>query len=223
MFLTLRGPIVCNDEFIKRQTIMRIWIMAIAALAVSACTTIPEQIQGTYADISPARVDPAVFGSVVRWGGSIIEAKNEEDSTCFEVLSRDLDKYLRPKLEDRTSGRFIACKTGFYEPAVFAPGREVTLTGSIRNIEVRQVDDFNYRYPVVDVNELILWELRQDILVIDQPYYDPFYYPYYGRGFYGGYHPYYPYYGYGYPMHGGRSYGRVRKTLPDPADVQPQN
>jgi outer membrane lipoprotein len=202
---------------------MRIWIIAITLLAVSACTTIPEQIQGTYADISPARVDPATFGNTVRWGGSIIEARNEENSTCFEVLSRDLDKYLRPKLEDQTAGRFIACKTGFYDPAVFAPGREVTLTGSIRNIEVRQVDEFNYRYPVVDVDQLVLWEVRQDVVVMDHPYYDPFYYPYYGYGPYWGSYPYYPYSRHHYPMHGGRSYGYVRKTLPDPAEVKPQN
>ena len=47
---------------------MRIWIVTIAILAVSACTTVPEQIQGTYPDISPARIEPAVFGSTVRWG-----------------------------------------------------------------------------------------------------------------------------------------------------------
>jgi len=205
----------CRDEFNRGQVIMRFCIASLAVLAVliSGCTTVPEQIQGDYADISPARVEPALFGSQVRWGGTIIDAVNEEDSTCFEVLSRELDKYLRPRLEDRTAGRFIACKAGFYDPEVYARGREVTLTGRIRSIEVRQVDEFDYRYPVIDVDQLILWEVRQEVLVIDQPY-DPFFYPYYW-----GYYPYYPYY---YPMHG-RSYGRTRLLLPDPAIVQPEN
>lgn len=191
----------------------------IAVLSVTACTTIPEQIQGTYAEISPARVEPAVFGSAVRWGGSIIDARNDETSTCFEVLSRNLDKYLRPRLEDQTAGRFIACKEGFYDPEVFARGREVTVTGHIRNIEVQQVDEFSYRYPVIDVDNLVLWEVRQEVMVIDHPY-DPFYYPYYWGGPpYGGYYPYYRGY---YPMHGpSRSYGRVRTLRPDPAVVQP--
>lgn len=190
----------------------------IAVLAVSACTTVPEQIQGSYADISPARVEPAVFGSPVRWGGTIIDSKNQESSTCFEVLSRSLDKYLRPKLEDQTAGRFIACKQGFYDPEVFARGREVTLTGHIRNIEVKQVDEFNYRYPVVDVDDLVLWEVREEVLVIDHPY-DPYYYPYYWGHPYWGYYPYHRGY---YPMQGpSRSYGRTRTLLPDPALVQP--
>ena len=199
---------------------MRIWIVMMTVLAVSACTTIPEQIQGTYSEVSPARVDPAVFGSAVRWGGTIIAAENEENSTCFEVLSRDLDKYLRPRLEDQTAGRFIACKPGFYDPEVYKHGREVTVTGHIRNIEVRQVDEFNYRYPVVDVDNLVLWEVREEVVVIDNPY-DPFYYPYWG-GPYWGYYPYYYRGSYPYPMHGpSRSYARTRTLLPDPAVVQP--
>jgi outer membrane lipoprotein len=196
---------------------MRILIFAIATLAVSACTTIPEQIQGTYPDISPARVEPATFGSTVRWGGTIIDAKNDVNSTCFEVLSRDLDKYLRPKVEDRTSGRFIACKAGFFDPEVFARGREVTVTGHIRNIEVRSIDEFSYRYPVIDVDNLILWEVREEVLVIDQPF-DPFYSPYYWGGPWGGYYPYY----YHRPMNS-RSYVRSRQLLPDPADVRPED
>ena len=32
---------------------------------------------------------------------------------------------------DDTNGRFIACRTGFYDPAVFQVNREVTFTGRI--------------------------------------------------------------------------------------------
>jgi outer membrane lipoprotein len=191
-------------------------LIATAALLawLSACTTIPEQIQGVYPDISPARVEPAVFGNTVRWGGVIIDANAGSDDTCFEVLSRDLDKYLRPRIEDRTAGRFIACKGGFHDPEVFTRGREVTLTGRIRDIEVRKVDDFDYRYPVLDVDQLVLWELREEVLVIDH-HYDPFWYPYYwGSPWYG---HYYPYYRRGHPMHH-RTYARSRTLLPDPAD-----
>jgi len=199
----------------------RIAQLAAVTLLFSACTTIPEQLQGSYAEISPARVEPSVYGSSVLWGGVIIDAKNKENDTCFEILSREMDKYRRPLVEDRTSGRFIACKPGFYDPEVFAKGREVTITGTIRNIEARQIDEFSYRYPVLDIDELVLWEVRQDVLVYNN--YDPFYYPYYwGYGFGYGY-PYhrYPYYG-GFPRH---SYGgtvRIRQTLPDPAVTSPR-
>jgi outer membrane lipoprotein len=193
---------------------------ALAALALTGCATIPEQIQGSYSDISPARVEPTAFGASVRWGGVIIDAVNEADSTCFEILSRDLDKYLRPLQEDRTAGRFIACKPGFHDPEVFAAGREVTLTGNIRGIDEREIDQFKYRYPVVDVTELVLWQPRQEVVVIDHMY-DPFWYgyPYYrGYPYWGGY---YPYYRFGHPMHS-RSYARTRTLLPNPAEMQPR-
>ena len=193
---------------------MRSWLMMIAVFTVSACTTVPEQIQGTYAEISPARVDPSTFGSSVRWGGSIIDARVEEKSTCFEVLSRHLDKYLRPELTDQTGGRFIACKPGFYDPEVFARGREITLTGRIRNVVVREIDNFSYSYPVVDVDQLVLWEVREEVVVIDYPH-DPFYYPYYWGGPYWAPYPYHH-----VPMHG-RGYARTRTLLPDPAEVSP--
>ena len=200
----------------------RIAQLAAVTLLFSACTTIPEQLQGSYAEISPARVEPSVYGSSVLWGGVIIDAKNKEKNTCFEILSREMDKYMRPRVEDRTSGRFIACKPGFYDPEVFAKGREVTITGTIRNIEARQIDEFSYRYPVLDIDELVLWEIRQEVLVYNN--YDPFYYPYYwGYGFGYGY-PYhrYPYYG-GFPRHSYGGTARIRQTLPDPAVTSPRH
>jgi outer membrane lipoprotein len=197
--------------------------MTIFILVISACTSIPEQIQGSYPEISPARVEPGVYGSSVRWGGIIIDSRNTENLTCFEVLSRDLDKYLRPKVEDRTNGRYIACKPGFHDPQVFSNGREITVTGNIRTIETRQVDEFDYRYPVLDVDELVLWEKRENVVVYNN-FHDPFFYGPYGSR-YRGFYPYYGYgygygYGYPYPMHS-RGTARVRQTLPDAAELEP--
>ena len=193
---------------------MRSWLLTIVLVPLAACTTVPDNLQGTYRAVSPAGVEPAVFGDTVRWGGVIIDSINAVDKTCFEVLSRDLDKYLRPKQEDRTAGRFIACKAGFYDPEVFAPGREVTLIGRIQDVEVKNIDEFEYRYPGVEAEELVLWEVREEVLVVDN-YHSSFGYPYYWHGPYWGY---YPHYRPGWPMHH-RSYIRTRQLLPDPADI----
>jgi len=172
---------------------MRLLALLTLILVLSACTTIPEQIQGTYAEISPARVEPSVFGSDVRWGGVIVGSTARDNQSCLEILSHDLDKYLRPKIEDSTAGRFIACQADFLDPMVFTAGREVTITGKIQKIEVRKVEDFDYRYPVVMVNDLVLWQKRQVVMRyrgFSDPFYDPFYGPWYGygrRGYWGGY------------------------------------
>ena len=143
---------------------MRFLTITIVILALSACTSIPEPIQGSYPEITPARVEPGVFGSSARWGGVILDSKNKDNGTCFEVLSRELDKYLRPELQDATLGRFIACAQGFHDPIIFTKGREITVTGQIQNIEVRKVDDFDYRYPVLKVDDLVLWEKRRVVM-----------------------------------------------------------
>jgi len=201
---------------------MRITTLTIIVLLVSACTTVPEQIQGTYPEVSPARVDPGVFGSSVRWGGVILDAKNQGEQTCFEILSRDLGKYLRPEVEDQTAGRFIACKKGFHDPAIFSKGREVTVTGKIRNIEVRKLDDFDYRYPVLDVDQLVLWEKRRNVVVY-RGFHDPYYwhYPYGGWGWGWGRGWGYPYHR-PLPMHSS-GYAETRTLLPNPSIVESQS
>ena len=189
---------------------MRLLILTTAVLALSACTTVPEQIQGEFDAVSPDRAEPGVIGAQVRWGGVILGSKYVDDQTCFEVLSRELDKYLRPTQEDYSNGRFIACKPGFQDPLVFAKGREITATGAIRNITVRKVQDFNYRYPVMDVDTLVLWEKRRMVTVY-RNYGGPWMYRY----------PWgYPHWG--YRGWGGPSWGRAeqRSLLPDPSIVE---
>jgi outer membrane lipoprotein len=197
---------------------MRILTLTIVMLVISACTTVPEQIQGTYPEIAPARVDPGAFGSSVRWGGVILGTTNKENKTCFEILSRDLDKYLRPELEDQTAGRYIACKQGFYDPLVFSKGREVTMTGQIRNIEVKRLEEFDYSYPLLDVQNLVLWEKRRKVVVY-RGFHDPWMWPSpYGRWGWGwGWgHPYYR----PFPMHSS-GFAETRTLLPDPSIVEP--
>ena len=167
-------------------------LTAITVAAVAACTSIPTQLQGEYTEVSPARVQPDVLGSKVRWGGVLVDTRNEKDRTCFEVLSRDLDRSMRPQAEDSTAGRFIACTNGFHDPEIYAKGREVTITGQIQDVEMRKIEEFDYRYPVLEITDLVLWEQRKDVIVYDG-FYDPFYYPYFWSHPYWGYYPYYRY------------------------------
>jgi len=191
-----------------KSTVLNILGAAGAAL-IAACVSVPTQLQGEYADITPARVQPDLIGSKVRWGGVIVETRNEKDRTCFEVLSRSLDKAMRPRLEDTTAGRFIACTNGFHDPEVYAKGREVTVTGQVKRLEVHKIEQFDYRYPVLEIDNLVLWEERQDVIIYDR-FYDPFYGPYFWGSPYWGWYPY-PYYRHPGPYIGPR-HMRTQKT-----------
>ena len=158
-------------------------LVMMCGFLLAACTTIPEQLKGDYTPLIPQNSSDENVQTAVRWGGVILETRPEKEYTCFEILARPLGTSMRPRDTDKADGRFIACKPGFYDPEVFEKGREVTLTGKIIHMDVRKVGEFDYHFPVVDIEFMTLWPER-----IDRVYYDiyamypPYYwhYPYYG-------------------------------------------
>jgi outer membrane lipoprotein len=154
----------------------------LAVMAVSACTSIPEQFEGDYTNLKPKEVSQQDLETRVRWAGVILETRPEDGHTCFEILSRQLETSMRPENADQSNGRFVACKRGFYDPEVFKKKREVTLTGKLIHIDARKIGDFDYNFPVVDIEFMTLWPVRRY------------------RSFYN-YGPYRPYYWH-YPHHG---------------------
>lgn len=183
---------------------MSLWkpvILIGAALTLGACATIPKPLAGTYTTLPPSSAQQgAANGQQVRWGGEIIETVPEQQTTCFYMLSMPLNEEARPQHGASSQGRFVACKSGFYDPEVFRKGREVTFTGTLDGTMTRKVGDYSYPYPKLDANVVYLW-----------PKYRPHNYGYYGgydypySPFGGFYDPFWgPYYGpYGYYPSGG--------------------
>lgn len=155
----------------------------LSILSFSACTTIPEQLKGDYVSLAPKNTTEKDLETAVRWGGVILETRPENDHTCFEILSKQLQTSMRPKNSDQDSGRFIACKPGFYDPEVFEKSREVTVTGKVIHMDIRKVGEYDYHFPIVDIEFMILWPKRRDRAYyayygMHRPYY--WHYPYYG-------------------------------------------
>lgn len=140
---------------------------ALACLAALAgCASTPQPLQGTYSSIAPARVEPATAeGLGVRWGGMIAAVHPGEQRTCFEIVSRPLGRDARPEGGDRTGGRFLACREGFYDPEVFTEGRELTVTGTVGGFEDGRVGEYAYRYPRVDADVIYLWPVQRRLPV----------------------------------------------------------
>lgn len=158
-------------------------LIILTALLVSACSTIPEQLRGGYTPLIPENTTDKDLNTPVRWGGVVLETRPEADHTCFEILSRQLQKSMRPENSKQTGGRFIACKPGFFDPEVFEKGREVTLTGKIIYMDIRKVGEYDYHFPVVDIEFMSLWpERRESVYFGYYDHYRPYYwhYPRYG-------------------------------------------
>lgn len=115
----------------------------------------------------------------VRWGGVIHSIENKKLETELEIIVRKLDKTTKPILEDSSAGRFIALFKGFLEPAIYEPGREITLVGRISGQSIRPIGKFNYTYPIVIIDSHHLWEKQSVAYPYDYPWYGPWYDPWY--------------------------------------------
>ena len=117
------------------------WIfLFLLPIAVAGCATVPKPLAvGAFAEVTPnAAQNDNLIGQRVRWGGSIANTEPGKNETCIEIVSHPLDSNARPLDTDMTWGRFIACAPDFYDPEVYAKGREVTVIGNIQGTTVRQ-------------------------------------------------------------------------------------
>ena len=103
----------------------------------------------------------------------------EKDQTCFEVVSRPLDREARPRLTDESAGRFLACAAGFFDPAVYSAGRDISVVGTLQAPAVGKIGDYEYRYPRVAAEHVFLWPKREAVQAYYyyDPWLNPFWYP----------------------------------------------
>jgi outer membrane lipoprotein len=157
-------------------------------LALAGCASIPAPIGGSFGARTPA--DPGPDGERVRWGGPIVATEPGATETCLEVLARPLGPNARPNDTDRALGRFLACRGGFIDPAVFAAGREVTVVGRVVGRAPRTLGGFSYDVPRVEAEAIHLWPRR---VPFDPRCVDPWHrgpWPWPGPGWWGPRHPY---------------------------------
>lgn len=143
----------------------RSFLVIAVALFAGCATPIPPEIRLEPAGnptLAEARQAPERYlGKAVRWGGTIAGVRNAEQATELEVVAQRLDSFGQPFGEDPSPGRFIARIPGFLEPMVYAPGRRVTVAGTLTGPREGRIDQYRYRYPVVEVSSHRLWPPRE--------------------------------------------------------------
>lgn len=176
--------------------------LGVLLLGVAACARPPVPLQGQFPPATVSDVQRSTeTGARVRWGGTIADVDTRASETCFEIVSTPLDREARPVAgTDVTYGRFLACNPGFFDPAIYAPRREVTVVGTVRAVESGTVGERHYRFPVVQADVVHLWPERPapTRVIYYSPWVGVWGYPF---GFYGAY---YGYYGFHHHHHGRR-------------------
>jgi outer membrane lipoprotein len=127
---------------------------------------------------------PGAKGKTVLLGGTIVQTVPKPGLTEIDVVQKSLDSSEAPRLTDRSEGRFLIVSEQFLDPAVYSPGRDITVAGEVLDPQTRRIGEIDYRYPVVQAIELRLWRALGPP---DYPY--PYGWPY-GGGWRR--YPYYP-------------------------------
>ena len=164
-------------------------VISATVLALNSCAAIPQALVGEFPPFTPETARGGAAGTRVRWGGEIIRTAPGAEETCFFMLSHPLDAQARPEVDHTSTGRFIACTSGFYEPEEYLPGRELTVTGKLQETVTSKVGDYDYSYPRVQADIVYLWPKRPQYVYVSDPWgpwgvwgswYGPYWYGLYG-------------------------------------------
>ena len=146
---------------------MRLLSVLATLVLVAACASKPPvSLEGADLALRPQQVlddFDSVRGNRVAWGGVIVATDNLAEHTRIEVLSYPLNNSTaRPKTENAAQGRFIIRQPGYLETVDYAPGRTVTVSGTLTEVESGTIGEKAYLYPVVHADELHLWKTESD-------------------------------------------------------------
>ncbi len=170
-----------------------LFCLVTAAFLSTGCAHVisKESIEHADRDISFAqlRENPDAYkGIMVILGGVIVNTVNKDDGSLLEAYQTRTSRIGEPVELDVSQGRFLIYYKGFLDPEIFQKGRKISVAGWVEGVKFQKLGDFEYRYPLLEVGEIYLWE------EITASRYEP--YPWHFRDYP---HPYFlPYYHYPY-------------------------
>jgi outer membrane lipoprotein len=135
-------------------------LVSLLFLLTGCAASPPLETGGVMQSVTPAQAEaefPRLEGTKVLWGGVIVSSRNLRETTRLEVLAFPLNHRQRPRTEADPLGRFLAEKAGYLETQDYAPGREITLSGTLTATREGKIGEAGYTYPFVRVNQLHLW------------------------------------------------------------------
>ena len=133
-------------------------VFACLALLLTACASSQSfNTEGVNLKLKPADAG-SQMGQKVIWGGSIIDIRNLTDKTRLEVLAFPLSNNFRPDATATAQGRFIVENPGYLEPREYAPGKLISVSGTLLSPQSGKIGDAEYLYPVVKASTIRLWK-----------------------------------------------------------------
>jgi outer membrane lipoprotein len=110
----------------------------------------------SYAEV--AANPEASVGKVILVAGTIIETKNLPQGTHLEILQFPANRQGYPQTDKPSGGRFLVLAPTYLEPAIYRPGRAITVAGEVTGQRELPLGGTTYRYPALVPRELHLWQ-----------------------------------------------------------------
>lgn len=146
----------------SRHSLLLLFILATLLAGPGCAPPFSEELLQTVdrsLSLERLRSDPGRYqGTMVMFGGMIVDVKNTAEGTFVEVLQQPLDRGGRPQRTDRTEGRFLAKSGQYLDSAVYLAGRDLTIVGEVSGERTLRLGEIDYRYPVITIRDLRLWD-----------------------------------------------------------------
>jgi outer membrane lipoprotein len=113
------------------------------------------------------------IGRKILLGGIIVEVENGDNGGNLKIVQTKLGEDGTPGPVDESEGRFLATTGSFLDPQVYQPGMPVTMVGVITGSRTLPIDQMEYLYPELRVEELYLWSEKETESIItpeEKPY-----------------------------------------------------
>ena len=142
--------------------------LVLAFAILSGCASTDDQAEtlpSSAPQISYVQVKAApesYNGQPVTFGGKVLGARRLKEGTRIEILQLPLTGSLQPTMDlSKSQGRFVALQKEFLDPATIPPGTFITVTGELNGTVTLPLDETEYTYPLVRVNNLRVWSESQ--------------------------------------------------------------
>lgn len=152
---------------------LRCLFVLLSVIGLGSCATGPKfDVTGVDPALTPARAATNIEtarGKRVLWGGAIVASRNLKDSTQIEVLGYPVSDDGKPKRNEPPQHRFLVMHPGYLETADYAPGRMISVLGTVTGTQEGKVGDARYVYPAVNAEQLYLWPREEEYRRSSEP------------------------------------------------------
>ncbi|WP_255551656.1 Slp family lipoprotein [Methylacidimicrobium sp. B4] len=119
-----------------RLAVSSLWILLLLPLAgCASMSPIPDSLRKRAKGqplLSQIAADPAAYqGRIVVFGGRIIETRLYEKESLVLISQRSLTQHDEPVRTAESGGRILAEYPGRLDPAVYSPGKRITVAGRV--------------------------------------------------------------------------------------------